>query len=583
MHLKEVTIRNFKAINDTTIKLSRFTVIVGSNGSGKSSVLQALHWMFQSGRNLAVGTNAVKNDDFRQSDGSTLSEKNATYMPSPEYRNAGHGAEYGNFKGSPQMEVEIKAISNSEDNAPLNASMWIKSARNEGLSVHVPSNNAFVQYLRDQSKEFSSYIPGLAGIASVEEKRTKLIVHRQAAAGDANTVLRNVLLLLKGISHENETGLDLLQRFVSEVMGPVTLKVSFTEDKDQTIQASFQTKVMADADQNRIKPLELAGIGFLQVIQIFAYLIYFRPVLLLVDEPDAHLHPTAQERLVGVLAEAANHFGTQVILTTHSPSVVRALKNDARVVWMKDGAVQPNGDTSGRQLMGWGLLDKRVLLLTEDTKISMLRSLLSQWPDLERSVALWPLHGSGKLLDPKGCASLRTLLGEGMKIAIHRDRDFMMPAEAAAFSGPYSELGIGVWLTKYSDVESYWANSEVVAEHFGIDTQSAQQLIDEAVASAQQGNADATARNTKRNDIRNKIAECKNGQIGAFNDDQVVEIYSTDGQQHIVLGKTLCAKIREQAKAKELANVSSFGKSALAGLDQAMADDLKSVIVQMMS
>lgn len=290
------------------------------------------------------------------------------------------------------------------------------------------------------------------------------------------------------------------------------------------------------------------------------------------------MHPTAQELLVVVLAKAAKHFGTQVILTTHSPSVVRALPNDARVIWMKDGEVQPDGNTSGRQLMGWGLLDKRVLLLTEDTKINMLRSLLSQWPDLERIVALWPLHGSGKLLDPKGCVSLQTLFGEGMKTAIHRDRDFMMPDEAAAFSKPYSDAGVGVWLTKYSDVEAYWANTEAVAAHFEVDLQAAQQLIDAAVTSAQQGNADVTARNTKRNYIRNKIAECKNGAIGAFNDAQVVQEYSQDGQQHIVLGKTLCTKIREQAKAGQHQNVSSFGKFALAGLDQTMADDLKNFI-----
>ncbi len=579
MQLNEVTIRNFKAIDETNISLERMTVIVGENGSGKSSVLQALHWVFQSGRNLAVGTNAVKDNDFRLSDGSTLSERDATFMPSPEYRNAGHGAEYGNKKGSPQMEVEVSATNANGD--PLHASMWIKSARNEGLSVHVPSNNAFVQSLRDQSKEFSSYIPGLAGIASVEEKRTKLIVQRQAAAGDANTVLRNVLLLLKGITHENETGLDLLQQFVSEVMGSVTLTVDFVEDKHQTIQASFQTKVMNDADPNRKKPLELAGIGFLQVIQIFAYLVYFRPVLLLVDEPDAHLHPTAQERLVTALGKAANHFGTQVILTTHSPSVVRALPNGARVVWMKDGAVQPDGDTSGRQLMGWGLLDKRILLLTEDTKINMLRSLLSQWPDLERVVALWPLHGSGKLLDPKGCASLQTVFGEGMKIALHRDRDFMMPKEAAAFSKPYTDAGIGVWLTKLSDVEAYWGSIEAIRAHFGIEDADAQQLIDAAVTAAQHGNEDQTSRNTKRNDIRNKITECKNGQIGACNDAEVVAEYSQDGQQHVVLGKSLCTKIRAHAQENGFPNASGFGKSVPTALDQPIANDLK-VLIELM-
>ena len=574
MQLIEVTIRNFKAIEETTIPFAkRMTVIVGANGSGKSSVLQALHWIFQSGRNLAVKTNAVKNNDFRQSDGSTLSERDATYMPSPEYRNAGHGAEYGNKKRTPQMEVEVSAT-DAEGNA-LQASMWIKSARNEGLSVHVPSNNTFVQVLRDQSKEFSSYIPGLAGIAPVEEKRTKLIVHRQAAAGDANTVLRNVLLLLKEITHDGKTGLDILQDYVSSVMEPINLFIDFDEEKNQVIQASFQTQAMRSADNTRKKPLELAGIGFLQVIQIFAYLIYFQPVLLLVDEPDAHLHPTAQERLVNVLAKAAENFGTQVILTTHSPSVVRALPNDARVVWMKDGNVQPEGDTSGRQLMGWGLLDKRILLLTEDTKTGMLRSILSQWPELERAVAIWPLHGSGKLLDPDGCASLQSLFGNGMKIVLHRDRDFMMPAEAEAFVKPYADKGISVWLTRHSDVESYWADKEMIEAYFGIDDESAERLLEAALSAANEKGQAQQTRNTKRNDIRNKIRECKNGQIGAFNDDQVVVEYSQLGGQYAVLGKHLCKKIRKAAQTENFENPAGFGSSIPNEYAGNIANDLK--------
>lgn len=575
MQLNKVTIKNFKAIEDTTIDLGAFTVIVGMNGSGKSSILQAMHWVFQSGRNLTVDTNK------KPTDGSTLSEKNATYMPSPDYRNAGHGQEYGNFRDTPQLGLTIAGA--ESDGTLLSASMWLKSARNEGLSVHVPSNNAFVARLRDRAKEFSSYIPGLAGIPLSEEKRTKLIVQRQAAAGDANTVLRNVLLLLEGVSDNGQTGLELVEEFVSDVMGELTLTVEFDDEKHQTIQATFQTAAMKAADQKRTKPLELAGIGFLQVVQIFAYLVYFRPVLLLVDEPDSHLHPTAQERLVKVLAEAAKQFGTQVILTTHSPSVVRALPPDARVVWMKDGKVQPNGDTSGRQMMGWGLLDKRILLLTEDTKIGMLQSLLSQWPDIERTVALWPLHGSGKLLDAAGCASLQKLFGEGMKIVLHRDRDFMMPAESAAFSKPYTDKGISVWLTKHSDVESYWGDEEVIKTHFGIDESAAQALLAEAVTEAQNGGSDVTCRNTKRHTIRNQpplktLAE--QGKLEAVSDDDVAATYGENGDQHLILGKTLCQKIRDQAQGKPLPGYQGFGKSLPAGMNMGVADDLKAILQQ---
>lgn len=573
MKLTKVTIKNFKAIHDTTIELSPFTVIVGANGSGKSSVLQALHWMFQSGRNLSVDTNkSVK-------DGSTLSEKNATYMPSPEYRNAGHGAEYGNFRETPQLDVLVEAT--ATDGKSVSAAMWIKSARNEGLSVHVPSNNAFVATLRDRNKEFSSYIPGLAGIPLSEEKRTKLIVQRQAAAGDANTVLRNVLLLLEGVTHGGKNGLKLVEELASQVMGDLTLQVSFDEEKNQTINATFQTAAMKAADQKRTKPLELAGIGFLQVIQIFSYLVYFRPVILLVDEPDSHLHPTAQERLVRVLADAAKLFDTQVLLTTHSPSVVRALPQDARVVWMKDGKVQPDGDVTGRQMMGWGLLDKRILLLTEDTKIGMLRSLLSQWPDIERAVALWPLHGSGKLLDASGCASLQTLFGDGMKIVLHRDRDFMMPEETAAFSKPYADKGIAVWLTQHSDVESYWGEKDVVKAHFGVEDAVAQNLLNLAVDEAQKNGADGTTRIAKRHTIRNQPplkALTEKGELDAVSDADVAAAYKANGCQHGILGKTLCDKVRWAAQNETVQGYQSFGKKVPPGLDRSIAPDLKAIL-----
>lgn len=578
MKLTKVTIKNFKAIHDTTIELSPFTVIVGANGSGKSSVLQALHWMFQSGRNPSVDANKSPKD------GSTLSEKNATYMPSPEYRNAGHGAEYGNFRETPQLDVQVDAT--SADGNTVTAAMWIKSARNEGLSVHVPSNNQFVAALRDRTKEFSSYIPGLAGIPLSEEKRTKLIVQRQAAAGDANTVLRNVLLLLEGVQHDGKSGLKLVEEFVSQVMGDLTLHVSFDEERKQTINATFQTAAMKVADSKRTKPLELAGIGFLQVIQIFSYLVYFRPVILLVDEPDSHLHPTAQERLVRVLAEAAKSFDTQVLLTTHSPSVVRALPQDARVVWMKDGKVQPNGNVTGRQMMGWGLLDKRILLLTEDTKLGMLQSLVAQWPDIERAVALWPLHGSGKLLDAAGCASLQSLLGDGMKMVLHRDRDFMMPAEADAFTKPYGDKGIAVWLTKHSDVESYWGEKDVMMAHFGVEEADAQELLNLAVQKAEANGADATCRNAKRHTIRNQPplkALTEKGELDAASDADVAAAYRANGVQHGILGKTLCEKVRGVAQEKKVLGYQDFGKKVPASLSGSMAPDLKAVLDKLLA
>ena len=219
MNINEITIKNFKAIEDTTLRLTDFNVLVGTNGSGKSSVLQALHWMLQSGRNRTVETNK------KATDGSTLSATLATYMPSPEYRNSANGSEYGNFQNTPKLDLNIKA--SADDGSVLEADLWIKSARNEGISVHIPSGNDLTTVIRDRKREISAYIPGLAGIPLLEEKRSKMIVERLAAAGDANTVLRNVLNLLKNMTIDEKSGLTLVEEYVSQVMGKFILNVEF--------------------------------------------------------------------------------------------------------------------------------------------------------------------------------------------------------------------------------------------------------------------------------------------------------------------------------------------------------------------
>ncbi len=567
MRISTVEIRNFKAIASARLELSDFNVIVGANGSGKSSILQAMHWMFQSGRHPIVYARS------NPKDGVTLSEKNATYMPSPDYRNAGNSAEYGNKSGSPQLDMVVSAT--MDDASKVTAALWIKSARNEGLLVHIPSNNTFVARLREQSREFSAYIPGLAGIPLSEEKRSQAIVHRLAAAGDANTVLRNVLLLLKGRDINGKNGLHLLEEYVAQVIGKISLDVSFADERDSTISARFQTADM-QAGEKRWKPLELAGVGYLQVIQIFAYLIYFRPAMLLVDEPDAHLHPTTQERLVPVLVAASKETDTQIILTTHSPSVVRALPGDANVIWMKDGKVQENGNTEGRQMMGWGLLDRKILMLTEDKDSGMIRSLLAQWPHLDRAVAVWPLRGSGKLPEPEVIRDFVELTAGSLKVVIHRDRDFLMPDELTVLSGPYEKFGHVFWVTKHSDMEAYWANPMSIAAHFCTSQDDASQILADAVACASADDAALTTRRRKRNDAAIKFN--RKGNLPQFGDAEVEKEATVHGDQYAVLGKDLRGAIREAAHKRKLAGVGSFSVVVPSELAGQMADELRNLL-----
>ncbi len=49
MRLATVRIQNYRCLRDVTVSFNEVTTLVGANGSGKSSVLRALHWFFNGG------------------------------------------------------------------------------------------------------------------------------------------------------------------------------------------------------------------------------------------------------------------------------------------------------------------------------------------------------------------------------------------------------------------------------------------------------------------------------------------------------------------------------------------------------
>mgnify|MGYP006183719209 CR=1 FL=1 len=54
------------------------------------------------------------------------------------------------------------------------------------------------------------------------------------------------------------------------------------------------------------------------------------PKLLLLDEPDAHLHPSMSQQFLNVIKNVlVDKFDVQIIMTTHSPSTVILAPNDS--------------------------------------------------------------------------------------------------------------------------------------------------------------------------------------------------------------------------------------------------------------
>lgn len=77
-----------------------------------------------------------------------------------------------------------------------------------------------------------------------------------------------------------------------------------------------------------------------EVVCEFAYWLTKLPraSLLLIEEVEVGLHPELQRRIIEILVDQSNEKALQVILTTHSPYILDALPNEARVFLQRDHA-----------------------------------------------------------------------------------------------------------------------------------------------------------------------------------------------------------------------------------------------------
>ena len=159
----------------------------------------------------------------------------------------------------------------------------------------------------------------IANLKPIEEFKTEPQIKSKIEQRDSIEVLRNRLNLLDAVSYPQF--IENLSYILSNKEDNIELHANSNIRKD--IEVHYDIRLNA---RDIAKNLTLLGSGTLQIIEILLSLYEKKKDLnlILLDEPDSHIHRDIQKRLMQVLMDFSENL--QVFISTHNESLIRSSK-----------------------------------------------------------------------------------------------------------------------------------------------------------------------------------------------------------------------------------------------------------------
>ncbi|MBB5043453.1 ATP-dependent nuclease [Shinella fusca] len=453
--ITSINLTRFKRFNNATISLypKGLSFLAGGNNSGKSTLLQA----------IAVWEFCRFVLEMEKGRASLL----------PNFPGQGLGLSDDEF--SPIAVASLKhlwtnlktQIAGEEGYSLAIECKWSDDQSNEKylkISLALTNDRLFIKTARtnlteDDKLPTVAYLPPFAGIVSRENQMSGAERRSMIGRGLAGGVIRNLILdmykanqaervrLKEGKTKIKNSDLaklrredpwEILQSTMSKLFG-VQLDVDpFNElyhsyIRVKCIKVHWDGRKFTRIPNYQPRDLMAEGSGFLQWLSVYTLALSPNVNTLLLDEPDAHLHPSLQQQLVDALEEIVEVSGKQVLMATHSTEILRWADHSKILAFKGNGAKYLRQDDQKISLfIGLGSdyapkLDplrksKCMLIVENDSDARILKAFAStleiDWP---KGLVIWPWTG-GAIERKKLFLQLKDEV-PGLKALSLRDRD----------------------------------------------------------------------------------------------------------------------------------------------------------------
>lgn len=323
MYFKEFYIDNFRGYRKFTISSNRDTnILTGVNNSGKTTILEAIALWNELFDHLIVEARRgdsrlhISQGDYR------FGIKGQNYL---DYRQINSVRSFGYkdifYNLNTTSIITIAANIWLSDGVELRIGFQLKEANGSNYNVYLENHDAFNFRLFNDSFHNLPFCNGcyfsspVATISSYEEFSTNPKIKEGIKIRESSTFFRNRIFNLSRGDVFDQFKNDLSLILYNE---PSQLEFRITGEKSSDIFINIDVNLKNSGFRN----ISLLGSGTIQIIEILLHLFESRKELnvILLDEPDSHIHRDIQKRLLKYLSQSS----IQVFLTTHNESLIRS-------------------------------------------------------------------------------------------------------------------------------------------------------------------------------------------------------------------------------------------------------------------
>lgn len=456
MVISKIMLKDFKSYKDTVeIKFGgRFNVIIGENNIGKSTIFEAL-LLWEKCYNESLTSN--KKNFYSQSVPLYISFDELYFLRITKDEDLF----YGN-KRTCEIGVEFSE-ENSEENFYLTFSLTKPSIENAYVRVQrmAPEQfDAFKEKMDSIGTKLTEFlfIQQTEPVAKVLAKEPYMFpgqIRKKIEKGRSHEVLRNKIL---------SSDIELLTERMKRVLDcDFDFKVPTRTAREK------EEYINLYVTQNGKKiDVGLQGSGFLQVAEIFSSMAIMDNALnvLLIDEPDSHISPRIQNKLLDCLKEISN---VQVFVITHNDNFVSELaaediifinsenKNIGHIEALNDINIDVLHSSLGGVITGLTRLqkNKRIIFTEGDDDIAYLKAMNEAFKRVNSPLAIdfskisfWYIRGKDNMnLKIMANKQLLSQAVQGCKYAVIFDKDYSTEAANTKFinSDILRRLGNSSW------------------------------------------------------------------------------------------------------------------------------------------